>query len=105
MHTTKRFVMFLLDFGMSRKERFVQCSMKSLMLRNAKGEMVSNASIDTSGEKDYELPFAQHVALVSDGLNEKKTIWRNVDNHNISLGLPGLTPFLPCTLQNEHSAF
>ncbi|KAH3855099.1 hypothetical protein DPMN_097660 [Dreissena polymorpha] len=79
--------------------------LKSLLLIYAKGEMVSNASIDTSGEKDYELPIEQLVALVSDGLNEKKTIWRNVDNHNISLGLPVLTPFLPCTLQNEHSAF
>ena len=45
------------------------------------------------------------MSLAGDGPNVSKTIWRLINDHKKSIGLQGLTPFVPCTLHVVHNSF
>ena len=79
--------------------------LKSLMFGHAKSDTVSQAIIDTLAEEAYELPIQNLVSLGSDGPNVNKSIWKLIDDHQKSLGAPGLVPFVPCTLHVVHNSF
>ena len=95
----------LVRFWNERKGEISTLFLKSLMFGHARGETVSEAILETLSEEGYELPLKQLVSLGSDGPNVNKTIWRLINDHKKSIGLPGLTPFVPCTLHVVHNSF
>ena len=75
------------------------------MFGQARGETVSEATLGTLSEEGYELPLQQLVPFGGDGPNVNKTIWRLINDHKMFIGLPGLTPFVSCTLHLVQNSF
>ena len=61
--------------------------------------------VDVLQEAGYQLPLSCLVRLSSEGPNVNKTIWNTVNKVLLDEGLPGLMPFVPCSIHVVHNAF
>lgn len=81
--------------------RFLQ----TLFFGHAKGHDVAKKILDSLQESGYHLPLSGLISLSSDGPNVNKTIWTTINTALVDEGLPGLMPFIPCTIHVVHNAF
>jgi hypothetical protein len=79
--------------------------LKSLMFGHAKGKDVAAAILETLNEEGFQLPLKQLLSLGSDGPNVNKTIWTAINEHLKESALPGMLPFISCSLHVVHNAF
>ena len=95
----------LVRYWSASQEQVVVHFFKAVLFGHAKAVDVSKCLLESLSESGYQLQSSKLLGLSSDGPNVNKAIWRLMNDHLKADGLPGLLPFIPCSLHVAHNGF